>query len=195
MLPGTEEKALAEGRTILWADESGFYLLPSLLRTWAPVGRTPVIRRKLSREHLSAISAVSAVSMTGELYLAAQDHSYEGADIISFLEQLLEEIEGSLLVIWDGAPVHRSRAVKEWLARGAARRIQLEQLPGYAPELNPDEGVWRYLKRVELKNLVCAGPEQLGREFRAAAGRLLSKPEVLRSRIREAGYVYLFTRQ
>ncbi len=102
------------------------------------MGRTPVIRRKLSRERLSAISAVS---MTGELYLAAQGHSYKGADIISFLEQLLEEIEGSLLVIWDGAPVHRSRAVKEWLARGAARRIQLEQLPGYAPELNPDEGV------------------------------------------------------
>ena len=173
-------------------DESGFYLLPSLLRTWAPVGWTPVIRRKLSREHLSAISAVS---MTEKLYLAAQDHSYKdhsckGADIISFLEQLLEEIEGRLLMIWDGAPVHRSRAVKEWLAQGAAQRIQLEQSPGYAPELNPDEGVWRYLKRVELKNLVCADLEQLGREFWAAAGRLLSKPEVLRSCIREVGYVY-----
>ena len=135
------------------------------------MGGTPVIRRKLSREHLSVISAVS---MTGELYLAAQDHSYKGADIISFLEQLLEEIQGRLLVIWDGSPVHRSRAVKEWLAQGAARRIQLEQLPGYAPELNPDEGVWRYLKRVELKNLVCADLEQLGREFWAVAGRLLT---------------------
>ena len=49
--------------------------------------------------------------------------------------------------------------MKEWLAQGAARRIQLEQLPGYAPELNLDEGVWRYLKRVELKNLVCADLE------------------------------------
>ena len=64
--------ALAEGRTILWADESGFYLLPALLRTWAPVAQTPVIRRQLSREHLSAISAVS---ISGELYLAAQEHS------------------------------------------------------------------------------------------------------------------------
>ena len=122
--------------------------------------------------------------------MAAQDHSYTGAGIISFLEQLLEEIEGRLLVIWDGAPIHRSRAVKEWLAQGAAWRIQLEQLPGYAPELNPDEGVWRYLKQVELKNLVCAGLEQLGREFWAAAGRLLNKPEVLCSCIKEVGYVY-----
>ena len=151
------------------------------------MGRTPVIRRKLSRERLSAISAVS---ISGELYLAAQERSYKGADIISFLEQLPEEIEGRLLVIWDGAPVHRSRAVKEWLAQGAARRIQLERLPGYAPELNPDEGVWRYLKRVEMRNLVCASLEQLGREFRAAAGRLLNKPEVLYSCIKEVGYVY-----
>ena len=102
---------------------------------------------------------------------------------------MLKEILGKLLVIRDGEPVHRSRAVKEWLARGAARRIQLEQLPAYAPELNPDEGVWRYLKRVELKNLVCAALDQLGREFRAAARKLLDKPQVLRSCIREVGYV------
>ena len=62
-------------------------------------------------------------------------------DIISFLEQLLEEIEGRVLVVWDGARVNRSRAVKKWLAQGAAQRIQREQLPGYAPEVNPGEGV------------------------------------------------------
>ena len=105
------------------------------------MAQTPVIRRKLSYDHLSAISAIS---MTGELYLAVQDHSYRSNDVIAFLKQLLAEIPGQLLVIWDGAPIHRSRAVKEYLAQGAARRIQLEQLPGYAPELNPDEGVWRY---------------------------------------------------
>ena len=44
----------------------------------------------------------------------------------------------------------------------------LEQLPGYAPELNPDEGVWRYLKRVEWGNVICAGPEELTGQFRAA---------------------------
>ena len=63
------------------------------------MAKTPVIRRKLSYEHLSA---VSAISMTGELYLAVQDHSYKGPDIIRFLEQLLEQIPGKLLVIWDG---------------------------------------------------------------------------------------------
>ena len=69
------------------------------------MAKTPVIRRKLAYEHLSAISAISA---TGELYLAVQDHSYKGPDVIRFLEQLLREIPGKLLLIWDGAPIHRS---------------------------------------------------------------------------------------
>ena len=76
-----------------------------MLRTWAPAAKTPVIRRKLAYEHLSAISAIST---TGELYLAAQDHSYKGPDVIRFLEHLLREIPGKLLLIWDGAPIHRS---------------------------------------------------------------------------------------
>ncbi len=153
------------------------------MRTWAPVAQTPVIRRKLSYDHLSAIS------LTGDLYRAVQDHSYQGADVIGFLEQSLAAIPGKLLVIWDGAPIHRCRAVKEYLARGAARRLRLEQLPGYAPELNPDEGVWRYLKQVELKNLVCADLGHLRREFWAAVQRLLAKPDVLRACVKEVGYV------
>ncbi len=92
-------------------------------------------------------------------------------------------------MIWDGAPIHRSRAVREYLAQGAARRIQLEQLPGYAPELNPDEGVWRYLKRVELKNVVCADLAELTSQFWAAVARLFAKSDVLRSCISEVGYV------
>ena len=119
--------------------------------------------------------------MTGDLYLAVQDHSCKSPGVIGFLEKLFAEIPGKLLVIWDGAPIHRSRAVKEYPGQGASQRLQLEQLPGYVPELNPDEGVWRYLKRVELKNLACADPEHLRREFWAASERLLAKPDVLRS--------------
>ena len=154
-----------------------------MLRAWAPVAQTPVIRRRLSREQLSA------VSRSGELHLAVPDYSYKGPDVVRFLEQLLAELPGRLLVVWDGAPIHRSRAVKEWLAQGAASRIRLERLPGYAPELNPDEGVWRYLKRVELKNVGCTDLGELRREFWAAVGQLRAKPDVLRACVREVGYV------
>jgi hypothetical protein len=133
------KKAVTEGRTILFVDESAFYLLPGVVRTWAPVGETPLLRCKLTRDHYSVISAITP---TGELYLAMQAAAYDSAAVIAFLEQLLCAIAGKLLIIWDGASIHRSRAIKAFLAAGAAERIWLERLSGYAPDLNPDEGIW-----------------------------------------------------
>ena len=82
------------------------------------------------------------------------------------------QIPGKLLVIWDGSPIHRGRAVKEFLASGAASRVQLERLPGYAPDLNPEEGVCKHLKCVELKNLCCQSLAELKIELRKAKKRL-----------------------
>jgi transposase len=62
-------------------------------------------------------------------------------------------MRGKLVVIWDGSPIHRGHEIKAFLKRGAAKRLQLFQLPGYAPDLNPDEGIWNYLKRVEFEVL------------------------------------------
>ena len=77
-----------------------------------PAARTPVTRRQLSREHLSAIS------MAGELYWPVPERPYRSADVIGFLQQLLAAIPGKLPLIWDGANIHRSRAVKEYLSPG-----------------------------------------------------------------------------
>ena len=127
--------------------------MPSVLRTYARIGQTPIIRHKLGREHLSVISGVTP---SGDLYLMVQDRAYKGTDVVNFLEHLLCEIPGKLLVIWDGAPIHRSKVIKKFLAEGAASRLHLERLPPYAPDLNPDEEVWRYLKYVELANTAVA---------------------------------------
>jgi transposase len=97
------------------------------------------------------------------------------------------QIEGKLLIIWDGSPIHRSRALKDFLVSGAACRIQLEQLPSYAPELNPDEGVWKYLKCVELKNLCCQSISELRVELRKAKERLRHKKYVIFGCIRQPG--------
>jgi hypothetical protein len=61
-----------------------------------------------------------------------QERSFNGEDVVRFLKHLMRQIEGKLLVIWDGSPIHRGQAVKDFLCRGAAARLQLEQLPGYA---------------------------------------------------------------
>jgi transposase len=163
-------------------DESGFYLLPAVLRTYAPVGQTPIIRSRLTNDHLSAISGITP---EGKLYLLVQERAFRSEDVIRFLQHLLRHIPGKLLIIWDGSPIHRSRKIKEFLANGAAARILLERLPGYAPELNPDEGIWRYLKRVELKNVACPDLSHLRRELRKAVKRLRHKTEIIKSCIRQ----------
>src|ERR1051326_2704471 len=142
------------------------------VRTWAPRGQTPVLRVPLTRDHVAAISGLTP---DGRLFMQMQDHAYSSEDVVRFLRLLLRKISGKVLVIWDGAPIHRSKVIQAFLARGAAKRLHLEQLPGYAPELNPDEGVWNQLKRVELKNVCCRDVTQLASELRLAKERLRHK--------------------
>ena len=117
-----------------------------------------------------------------------QDHSYTGPDVVRFLQLLLREIPGNLLVIWDGASIHRSQPIKDFLAKGGAKRIHLERLPSYAPELNPQEGVWNLLKRVELKNVCCLDVPHVQREVRRAKERLRHRKPILRQCFAHAGY-------
>lgn len=184
-LARAEKGAMKEGRTILFADQSGFYLLPMVARTYAPIGETPVLHEQLSRDHLSAMSAIS---MEGKLLMVEQERSFKGEDVVRFLKHVLREIPGKLLIIWDGSQIHRSKAVKKFLADGGASRIRLEQLPGYAPDLNPDEGIWSHLKCVELKNVCCQNLQGLKVELRKAKERLRHKKNVILGCIREPGF-------
>ena len=183
MAPG-QKKAEAERRTIVFVDESGFYLLPSVVRTFAPCGQTPVLRERLTRDHLSAISGITP---EGKLYMQVQTTPFRSPDVVGFLRHLHRHIRGKVLVLWDGAPIHRSNVIKEYLAAGAAQWLHLERLPAYAPELNPDEGVWHQLKGVELRNLPCHDLQELGRELRKAKERLRHKTEALRACCRRTG--------
>jgi transposase len=180
-----EKRALKEGRTIVFCDQSGFYLLPMVVCTYAPVGKTPILHEELTRDHLSAMSAIT---LDGKLYMVEQERAFKGEDVVRFLKHLMRQIEGKLLIIWDGSPIHRSKAVKEFLADGAAKRLQLEQLPGYAPDLNPDEGIWKHLKCVELKNLCCQSLSELRVELRKAKERLRHKRDVILGCIRQPGF-------
>ena len=148
-------------------DQSGFYLLPTVVRTYAPIGQTPTLQEQLSRDHLSVISGIS---LEGKLLMMEQERAFKGEDVVRFLRHALREIPGKLLVIWDGSPIHRGQAVKDFLASGAASRLKLEQLPGYAPDLNPDEGIWKHLKYVESSRM-SAARAPLGVEERAAQGQ------------------------
>jgi transposase len=147
-----------------------------MVKTYAPRGQTPILTVPWTREHLAAISALTPA---GRLLMQVQERAFKGPHIVCFLRHLLRHLPGKLLVIWDSLPAHRSQWVKDFLAQGAAARLHLERLPGYAPDLNPDEGVWHYLKHVELHNVCCASLAQLRHELRKATARLRHQTDVL----------------
>jgi transposase len=179
-----QKGAQVQGQPIFFIDESGFYPLPSVVRTYAPMGQTPILREWYTRDHLSAISAISP---EGKLYFHCQDRAINSADIVAFLDHLLRRVPGRVVIIWDGAPIHRSQVIKEFLANGAARRIHLEPLPAYAPELNPGEGLWAQLKGVELRNVCCFSLPHLGAELRAAVKRVRQSPRIIHGFFKGAG--------
>ncbi len=182
-MAGHQKGAEAQQQTILFVDESGFYPLPSVVRTYAPVGQTPILREWCTRDHLSAISAISP---EGKVYFHSQDCAITSADVVAFLEHLLREVPGRLVLLWDGSPLHRSHTITEFLANRAAQRLHLERLPAYAPELNPGEGLWQQLKGVELRNICCFDVPHLRRELRDAVKRVRRRPRLINSFFRGA---------
>lgn len=151
------------------------------MRTYAPQGETPILRYRYW-EHLSVISAVTPA---GQLYTTTRPESFDGAAIVDFLKHLLRHIPGKLLVVWDRLPAHRSNVIKDFLRAGGTQRMHLAQLPSYAPDLNPDEGVWNYLKRVELRNVCCHSLAELRDQLRKAIARLRHKVSVIQGFTRE----------
>lgn len=120
------------------------------MRTWAPKGETPVLQYSFSWKQLSAIAGVTLHRFYFRLYPG----TIKSPQIVEFLAHLHAHIKRKLLVVWDGLAAHRSRLVRQYVD-GLKGAIQLERLPAYAPELNPVECLWGYLKQHEIGNL-CA---------------------------------------
>ena len=176
--------ALGLGQSIFFVDESGFYPLPAVVRTYAPPGHTPVLREWCTREHLSMIAAVSA---QGQFHGQVRERAFDAVAVTEFLRHLLRVVSGPGLVIWDGAPIHRSKIVKAFLQTETNGRLELAPLPGYAPDLNPlDCGVWHWLKNVALANVCATDLAGLKHELRAATTRLRRKPSVIKASFAEA---------
>jgi len=131
----------------VFIDESGFLLLPPVQRTWAPVGQTPVLRHSYRRERLSVIGGLSVPPRRKRLGLYFQIYPWNGraADMVNYFAELLRHLRGEIITLLDGCAIHRDRQVVDFCRRH--RRLHLEWLPAYAPELNPEEYVWTQAKR------------------------------------------------
>ncbi len=182
--PDLRGQAGRERRALVFVDEAGFYLLPGVVRTYAPAGRTPVLRAKLTRDHLSVMGGMTPA---GRVYTLVRQEPLNGLHAVEFLAHLLRVAGGRLLVIWDGSPIHRRAAVTDFVTSSRGR-VRVEGLPGYAPDRNPwDEGGWHRLKNVELRDLAFRDLEELHEEFHLAVARLRRKPNLVRSFFAQAG--------
>lgn len=185
--PRIVREAFARRAHIAFLDESGFFLTPTVRRTLAPRGETPVLDAWDRRDRLSAISAItlSPVAARPGLYFEVHRENIRADRVVAFLDHLRRRL-GRVTVVWDRSPTHgRSRVVRAWLARHPS--VVVEDFPGYAPDLNPDEGVWGWAKYGRLANLAADDADQLWdavvEELAEAAGR----PNLLRGFVRQTG--------
>lgn len=134
------------GAHLVFLDESGFLLTPSVRKSWAPVGKTPIMRCFDRRDRVSAISAISVSSKRRRLGLYYDLHTknIRQPEVCTFVRHLLRHLRGNLFLLWDRATIHRGDPIKALCRR--YRRLRLVPFPSYAPELNPDEGIWALAK-------------------------------------------------
>ncbi len=169
------------GATLLFVDEAGVQTSPNVRRDWAEEGSRPVLRVK---GHWEKVSVISGVTLDGELYFALHRHDISGTEVIWFLEQVLEEIPGKVLIVWDNIGIHRCPEVATfvWFHR---QRLELRRLPPYAPELNPDEGIWDVVKDDRLANYCPSSLDELEATVRTEMRRLQRAPGRVLAAVRQ----------
>jgi transposase len=142
-----KKKALKEGKTIVFIDESGLSEKPNVVRTWGERGKTPVIQYHFNWKKLSAIAGLTFQSFYFKIFVG----SIKSEQIVDFLKHLQRCLGKDVLIVWDGLRAHKSRLVAQYV-ESLNGKIELAYLPPYAPELNPVEYIWRYWKYHELAN-------------------------------------------
>jgi transposase len=162
---------------IVFIDESGLSTRPHRVRTWAPRGQTPVLHETFNWKSLSLIAGITLWNFYFRIYAG----SIKSVQVVEFLRLLQRHLRGrKLLVLWDGAPIHRSGLVRQFIASTKGRMV-VEPLPAYAPELNPVEYLWAHLKEHELGNLIVREAWQLSHQATAALRRMRRRPRIIRA--------------
>ena len=165
-------------------DESGYMLNPTVRRTYAPCGETPILKSWDRRDRITAIGAITVSPMQQRLNLfvtlLGDDANACAEDTVRFLRQLHHHIRGPLTIVWDRGHIHdRASVVRNYLARHP--EIVTERFPAYAPELNPEELVWQHTKFTRLSNFAANDTVVLRTKLADEFQTLSLRPELLRS--------------
>ena len=176
--PAIAERAAERGATIYFADEAQVRSDYHSGTSWAPVGETPTVGSTGQR---FAVNLISAISPEGQMRWMEVEGKMTAERFIEFLERLIKRRRKPTFVIVDGHPTHRAKKVKEFVAANA-ERLELHFLPGYSPQLNPDEQVWNHLKHHDIgKRSGIHVVEQLRRVVHEHLERMAATPKLIRA--------------
>lgn len=155
-----QKGALKRGATLVFWDEAGFSQRPSVRRTWAPRGHTPVLKQPFNWKRLSAIGMIAyrPISEKARVLFSLGPGNVDSNWVMRGVRSLRQHLRGPVILLWDGLSAHLSGRTRRYLER-QRHWLQVERLPCYAPELNPVEAMWANLSARELANLC---PETLG---------------------------------
>jgi transposase len=175
--PQIRAKAKKAGAEIFFGDEAGVRSDFHSGKTWAPRGKTPVIRVTGAR---FGFNMISAVSPKGHMRFMIIEGKVAAKQFCDFLRRLVFKAERPIFLILDGHPVHRSAKVKT-LLDSLKGQLQLYFLPPYSPELNPDEWVWNDLKNNGIGRMAVTGPDDMKGKVVSYLKRMQRSPHLIRS--------------
>lgn len=182
-------KFFAHQSYIVFIDEAGFMLDPVVRRTWAPKGQTPILRINRPHDRISVIGAISIrredQSFRFHYRLSPDNANFRGPTVVEFVDEIHHRLHGDMTLIWDEISIHWGTVVKEFLRANPS--IEAVGFPPYAPELNPVDMVWSYVKYGRLANYCPYDLNELRITLTAEFTRLKSKQKLLRSFLAHTG--------
>lgn len=185
--PAIAKQAKAEGAAIYFWDESGFRADAVQGKTWALRGETPVVNRPGQRQSVSAASAVNA---KGAFWFATYQGGLTGELFVELLKKLMHRRKKPLHLVVDGLPAHKKSVVKEYVV-STEGRLSLHFLPGYAPDLNPDELVWSHAKRTGVARKPLLKGEKLQERVHGQLQEIGNNPKLVRSFFKHPSVAYI----
>jgi transposase len=185
--PSIVSAAKAQGGEVYFWDESGFRADTVHGKTWGKKGETPVIARPGQRQ---SISAASAVNSKGAFWYSTYQGGLNAQLFLTLLKQMMRNRSKPVHLVVDGLPAHKTKLVKEYVA-STEGRLTLYFLPGYAPELNPDELVWSHVKRTGVSRTPLRKGEKLSEKIEMQLAAIKKMPRLVRAFFKTPSVAYI----
>jgi transposase len=185
--PALVRKAKREKAEIYFWDESGFRADAVQGKTWSAKGNTPVVKVPGQRQ---GISAASAVNSKGGFWFATYSGSLNGERFVELLRRMMKGRHKPIHLVVDGLPAHKTKTVRAYV-ESLKGKLMLHFLPGYAPDLNPDELVWSYAKRTGVARSPLRAGEKLHDRVHAQLAGIAARPDLVRSFFKHPSVAYI----